>query len=122
MFVLSICRNLRVCLSVSFSLSSVVCLSMNRYFLSPSYTFFFLVFCLFVFLEMPPGLYINVCPIPVKIDVGQVDLVLRFSDGTREKIRFPNPKRAGTTLYDGQIYFHWYKIALFDLQFVHNLF
>jgi hypothetical protein len=55
------------------------------------------------------GLDINVCPIPVKTDVGQVDLVLRLSDG--------------------QIYFHWYKIlgllykrALFDLQFVHNSF
>ena len=30
---------------------------------------------------------INVCPIPVKTDVGQVDLVLRLSDGTSEKIR-----------------------------------
>jgi hypothetical protein len=56
-----------------------------------------------------PGLDINVCPIPVKTDVRQVDLVLRLSDG--------------------QIYFHWYKIlgllyktALFDLQFLHNLF
>jgi len=28
------------------------------------------------------GLDINVCPIPVKTDVGQVDLVLRLSDGT----------------------------------------
>ena len=26
----------------------------------------------------------------VKTDVGQVDLVLRLSDGTSEKIRFPN--------------------------------
>jgi hypothetical protein len=32
------------------------------------------------------GLDINVCPIPVKTDVGQVDLVLRLSDGTSEKI------------------------------------
>jgi hypothetical protein len=30
------------------------------------------------------GLDINVCPIPVKTDVGQVDLVLRLSDGTSE--------------------------------------
>jgi hypothetical protein len=30
------------------------------------------------------------CPVPVKTDVGQVDLVLRLSDGTSEKIRFPN--------------------------------
>jgi hypothetical protein len=29
----------------------------------------------------------HVCPIPVKTDVGQVDLVLRLSDGTSEKIR-----------------------------------
>jgi hypothetical protein len=29
---------------------------------------------------------INVCPIPVKTDVGQVDLVSRLSDGTSEKI------------------------------------
>jgi hypothetical protein len=29
------------------------------------------------------------CPVPVKTDVGQVDLVLRLSDGTSEKIRFP---------------------------------
>ena len=31
-----------------------------------------------------PGLDINVCPIPVKTDVGQVDLVLQLSDGTSE--------------------------------------
>jgi hypothetical protein len=30
------------------------------------------------------GLDINVCPVPVKTDVGQVDLVLRLSDGTSE--------------------------------------
>jgi hypothetical protein len=70
------------------------------------------------------GLDINVCPIPVKTDVGQVDLVLWLSDRTSEKIR-----DSQTCRYDGQIYFHWYKIlgllykrALFDLQFVHNLF
>jgi hypothetical protein len=33
------------------------------------------------------GLNINVCPIPVKTNVGQIDLVLRLSDGTNEKIR-----------------------------------
>jgi hypothetical protein len=32
-----------------------------------------------------PGLDINVCLIPVKTDVGQVDLVSRLSDGTSEK-------------------------------------
>jgi hypothetical protein len=32
------------------------------------------------------GLDINVCPIPVKTDVGQVDLVPRLSDGTSEKM------------------------------------
>ena len=70
------------------------------------------------------GLDINVCPIPVKTDVRQVDLVLRLTDGTSEKIRDSQMCR-----YDGQIYFHWYKIlgllykrALFDLQFVHNSF
>jgi hypothetical protein len=64
------------------------------------------------------------CPVPVKTDVEQVDLVLRLSDGTSEKIRDSQAYR-----YDGQIYFHWYnkldllyKRALFDLQFVHNLF
>jgi hypothetical protein len=64
------------------------------------------------------------CPVPVKTDVGQVDLVLQLYDGTSEKIRDSQPCR-----YDGQIYFHWYKIlgllykrALFDLQFAHNLF
>ena len=31
------------------------------------------------------GLDINVCPIPVKIDVGQLDLVSQLSDGTSEK-------------------------------------
>jgi hypothetical protein len=63
------------------------------------------------------------CPVPVKTDVGQVNLVLRLSDVTSEKIR-----DSQTCRYDGQIYFHWYKIlgllykrALFDLQFVHNL-
>jgi hypothetical protein len=70
------------------------------------------------------GLNINVCPIPVKTDVGQVNLVFQLSDGTSEKIRDSQMCR-----YDRQIYFHWYKIlgllyerALFDLQFVHNLF
>jgi hypothetical protein len=73
---------------------------------------------------MPSCLDINVCPVPVKTDVGQVDLVLRLSDGTSEKIR-----DSKTCWYNGQIYFHWYKIlgllhkrALFDFQFVHNLF
>ena len=33
-----------------------------------------------------PGLDINVCPVPVKTDVGQVDLVSWLSDGTSEKI------------------------------------
>ena len=51
------------------------------------------------------GLDINVCPIPVKTDVRQVDLVLRLTDGTSEKIRDSQMCR-----YDGQIYFHWYKI------------
>ena len=70
------------------------------------------------------GLDINVCPVPVKTDVGQVDLVLWLFDGISEKNR-----DSQTCRYDGQIYFHWYKIlgllyerALFDLQFVHNLF
>ena len=75
-------------------------------------------------LRVLAGLDINVCPIPVKTDVGQVGLVLRLSDGTSEKIR-----DSQTCRYDGQIYFHWYNIlgllyerAMFDLQFVHNLF
>ena len=70
------------------------------------------------------GLDINACPISVKTDVEQVDLVLQLSNGTSEKIR-----NSQTCRYDRQIYFHWYKIlgllykrALFDLQFVHNLF
>jgi hypothetical protein len=36
------------------------------------------------------GLDINVCPILVKTDVGQVDLVLRLSDRTSEKININN--------------------------------
>ena len=47
------------------------------------------------------GLDINICPIPVKTEVGQVDLVLRLSDVTSEKIR-----DFQTCQYDGQIYFH----------------
>ena len=69
-----------------------------------------------------PDLDINVCPKPVKIDVGQVDLVLWLSDGTSEQII-----DSQTCQYDGQIYFHWnkilgllYKRAQFDLQFVHQ--
>jgi hypothetical protein len=45
------------------------------------------------------GLDINVCPIPVKTYVGQVDLVLRLSDGTSEKIRFPNVPVQRTNLF-----------------------
>jgi hypothetical protein len=45
------------------------------------------------------GLDINVCPIPVKTDVGQVDLVLRLSDGTSEKIGFPNVPVRRTNLF-----------------------
>jgi hypothetical protein len=49
------------------------------------------------------GLDINVCPIPVKTDVGQVDLVLRLSDGTSEKM----------TVLPFEGYFLWQKcIAL----------
>jgi hypothetical protein len=33
-----------------------------------------------------PELDINVCPIPVKTNVGQVDLVSRLFDGTSEKM------------------------------------
>ena len=80
--------------------------------------------CWSFFTMLMTGLDINVCPIPVKTDVGQLDLVLWLSNGTSEKIR-----DSQTCRYDRQIYFHWYKIlgllykrALFDLQFVHNLF
>jgi hypothetical protein len=45
------------------------------------------------------GLDINVCPIPVKTNVGQVDLVLRLSDGTSEKVRFPNVPVRRTNLF-----------------------
>ena len=34
------------------------------------------------------GLDINVCPIPAKTDVGQVDLVSRLSDQTSEKMTY----------------------------------
>jgi hypothetical protein len=34
------------------------------------------------------GLDINVCPIPVKTDVGQVDLVLRLSDGKSSPLSY----------------------------------
>ena len=46
-----------------------------------------------------PGLDINVCPIPVKTEVGQVDLVLRLSDGISEKLRFPNMPVRRTNLF-----------------------
>ena len=36
--------------------------------------------------ESVAGLDINVCPIPVKTDVGQVDLVSPLSDGTSEQM------------------------------------
>ena len=79
--------------------------------------------CWSFFTMLMTGLDINVCPIPVKTDVGQVDLVLRCP--TRQVKKSDSP----TCQYDGQIYFHWYKIlgllykrALFNLQFVHNLF
>jgi hypothetical protein len=36
--------------------------------------------------DMQSGLDINVCPVPVKTDVGQVDLVSWLSDGTSEKM------------------------------------
>ena len=49
--------------------------------------------------EFISDLDINVCPIPVKTDVGQVDLVLRLSDGTSEKIRFPNVPVRRTNLF-----------------------
>jgi hypothetical protein len=53
-----------------------------------------LLFLLFVY----TGLDINVCPIPVKTDVGQVDLVLRLFDGTSENIR---DSQTETCQYDG---------------------
>jgi hypothetical protein len=40
------------------------------------------------------------CPVPVETDVGQVDLVLRLSDGTSEKNqRFPNVPVRWTNLF-----------------------
>ena len=39
------------------------------------------------------------CPVPVKTNVGQVDLVLRLSDRTSEKIRFPNVPVRRTNLF-----------------------
>ena len=54
-----------------------------------------------------PGLDINACPIPVKTDVGQVDLVSRLSDGTSEKM----------TVLPFEGYFLWKKcVALSFLQ------
>jgi hypothetical protein len=50
-------------------------------------------------MSVVPGLNINVCPIPGKTDVGQVDLVLRLSDGTSEKVRFPNVPVRRTYLF-----------------------
>jgi hypothetical protein len=41
----------------------------------------------------------NICPIAVKTDVGQIDLVLRWSNGTSKKIR-----DFQTCRYDGHIY------------------
>ena len=41
------------------------------------------------------GLDINVCPVPVKTDVGQEDLVLRCPTGQVKTLEIP--KRAGTT-------------------------
>ena len=38
------------------------------------------------YMYMTTGLDFYVCPIPVKTDVGQVDLVPRLSDGTSEKM------------------------------------
>ena len=46
------------------------------------------------------GLDINICPIPVKTYVGQVDLVLWLSDGTSEKNgRFSNVPVRRTNLF-----------------------
>jgi hypothetical protein len=44
------------------------------------------VYIVCVFCQKSPGLDINICPIPVKTDVGQVDLVSWLSDGTSEKM------------------------------------
>ena len=60
----------------------------------------------------------HVCPIPVKTDVGQVDLVLRLSNGRSEKIRFPNVPVRRTNLFPLVCCIK----EPFDLQFVHNLF
>ena len=43
-------------------------------------------FNILIFNKTHSGLDINVCPIPVKTDVVQVDLVSRLSDGTSEKM------------------------------------
>jgi hypothetical protein len=79
--------------------------------LFPYIIFFYYLHIKCAFVNDYPGLDINVCPIPVKTDVGQV----KKSDSQMCR-------------YDGQIYFHWYKIlgllykrAPFDLQFAHNL-
>ena len=72
------------------------------------------------------GLDINVCPIvryQWKLTSDKEILYYGCPTGQVEK------SDSQTCRYDGQIYFHWYKIlgllykrALFDFQFVHNLF
>jgi hypothetical protein len=42
--------------------------------------------CSFITQNQTSGLDINVCPIPVKTDVGQVDLLSWLSDGTSAKM------------------------------------
>jgi hypothetical protein len=48
--------------------------------------------------------------VPVKTDVGQVDLVLRLSDGTSEKVRFPNVPVRRTNLFSLNLVPNWYPI------------
>jgi hypothetical protein len=63
------------------------------------YIYGYVFFDFYVIFSGKSGLDINVCPIPVKTDVGQVDLILRLSDGTSENNRFPNLPVRRTNLF-----------------------
>ena len=63
--------------------------------------------------KLHTGLNFIVCPIPVKTDVGQVDLVSRLSDGTSEKMT-PTIWRLFSMIK------MWCFIIFTDLNFVNN--
>ena len=113
-----------------YSIFSFICMFCRSLFVL-LYFFFWPLCCLFFFniqilitpMVSSPGLDIIVCLIPVKTDVGQVDLVLSISYGcpTGQVKTSEIPKRAGTTDKSISIGIKYWVCCIKEPCFISNL-